>query len=72
MKNDDVQHEALGERMDRAMDQAFIEAVLRHRAANVPMVFQERGAVRHVSPFDITLPGEALPPADPPRRRAAG
>ena len=70
--NDEVKQDELGARMDRAMDRAFVDAVKQHRKGNVPMVFWDDDEVRHVSPFDITLPGEELPPADPPRRRAAG
>jgi hypothetical protein len=47
--------------LDRAMDAAFIDAVRQHRAANVPMVMWEDGEVRHVSPFEILLPGEDRP-----------
>jgi hypothetical protein len=68
--------------LDRAMDAAFHEAVRRHRAGNVPMVMWENGEMRHVSPFDIPLPGEDRPRTpelrvssaerDAPKRRAQG
>ena len=47
--------------LDRAMDVAFMDAVRQHRAANVPMVMWEDGEVKHVSPFEIPLPGEDHP-----------
>lgn len=56
--------------LDRAMDAAFLDAVRRHRAANVPLVMWEDGEVRHVSPFEIPLPGEEQPGGD--KRRAMG
>jgi hypothetical protein len=56
-------------RMQAALDDAFRNAVRRHRAANVPMVMWEDGEVREISPFDIPLPDD---PTDPPMRRAQG
>lgn len=70
-----------GAALDHAMDSAFHDAVRRHRAANEPMVMWENGEARHVSPFEIPLPGEDLPRAPDrvdrgasaePRRRAMG
>jgi hypothetical protein len=58
-----------GDDLDQAMESAFHEAVRRHRAANEPMVMWEEGEVRHVSPFEIPLPGEDLPRA--PNTRVA-
>jgi hypothetical protein len=57
--------------LDRAMDAAFHDAVRRHRAANIPMAMWENGEVRHVSPFDIPLPGEDLPRTGALRSRGA-
>jgi hypothetical protein len=60
-------------RMQAALDRAFHSAVRRHRAANVPMVMWENGAVVEVSPFDIPLPDDSPDdPPDPPKRRAVG
>jgi hypothetical protein len=69
-----------GQDLDRAMDDAFAAAVRRHRAANEPMVMWEDGEPRHVSPFEIALPGEDIPrsrahadaPAPEIARRKAG
>jgi hypothetical protein len=71
-----------GADLDRAMESAFHDAVRRHRAANEPMVMWENGEARHVSPFEIPLPGEDLPrvpnphaegaSAELPKRRASG
>jgi hypothetical protein len=80
---DEVEHAAIwpeASALDRAMDVAFMDAVRRHRAANVPMVMWENGEVKHVSPFEIPLPGEDRPrPAElsvasseVSRRRALG
>lgn len=59
-----------GSAVDRAVDAAFAQAVLRHRDAGVPMAMWEEGAVKMVSPFDIPLPGED--PAELPRRHVQG
>lgn len=67
-----------GAALDRAMDAAFHEAVRRHRAANEPLVMWVNGESKHVSPFEILLPGEDLPRAPElrvsrlPKRRAHG
>jgi hypothetical protein len=67
-----------GAALDRAMDAAFYDAVRRHRAANVPLVMWVDGESKHVSPFEIPLPGEDLPRApelrvsDSPKRRVQG
>lgn len=47
-----------GAALDGAMEAAFHDAVRRHRAADVPMVMWQDGEVRHVSPFDIPIPGD--------------
>lgn len=56
------------ELMQRVLDQAFRDAVRKHRAANVPMVMWEDGDVLEVSPFDIPLPEDADDPQQPPPR----
>lgn len=57
MNNQDIQ-EAFehGERIDRAMDRAFFEAVRLHRRHKVPMALWEDGQVHQVDPFFIPLP----------------
>lgn len=64
MNDQDVQ-EAFerGERIDRAMDRAFFEAVRLHRLHGVPMAVWDEGEVRQVDPFTITLPEEEAAPA---------
>lgn len=47
-----------GVAVDRAVQDAFADAVRRHREAGVPMAMWENGAVKMVSPFDIPLPDE--------------
>jgi hypothetical protein len=47
-----------GSVIERAARAAFVDAVRRHRQANVMMVGWENGRVVHVSPFDVKLPGE--------------
>ncbi|HSU16771.1 hypothetical protein [Longimicrobium sp.] len=44
--------------IDRAVGRAFADAVRRHRAAGVPMVFSENGTVVLKDPFDVPIPGE--------------
>lgn len=44
--------------IDQAFADAFADAVHRHRAEGVPMVLWENGAVVHVDPFEVRLPGE--------------
>lgn len=57
MNNQDVQKAfESGERIDRAMDRAFFEAVRLHRLHGVPLALWEDGKVREVDPFAITLP----------------
>lgn len=60
-----------GPEVDSAFDRGLEAAVRAHRRSGEPLIVWEDDEVREVSPFDITLPGEELPPA-PPRRRAAG
>jgi hypothetical protein len=59
-----------GEKIDRAVQAAFADAIRRHREGNVPMAIWEDEQVKLVSPFDIPLPGENA--AEMPRRRAQG
>jgi hypothetical protein len=59
-----------GEKMDRAVQLAFADAIRRHREGNVPMAIWEDEQVKLVSPFDIPLPEEL--PTEAPRRRALG
>lgn len=57
MNNQDVQDAfESGERIDRAMDRAFLEAVRLHRRHGVPMALWENGKVRQVDPLTIPLP----------------
>jgi hypothetical protein len=49
--------------VDRAVARAFADAVRRHRAAGVPMVFSENGTAVLKDPFEIPLPGENGKPA---------
>lgn len=59
MNNRDVQAAFEdGQRIDRAMDRAFFEAVRLHRRHGVPMALWEDGRVRQVDPFTIALPEE--------------
>jgi hypothetical protein len=44
--------------IDLAFAEAFADAVRRHRAAGVPMVFNENGKTVLKDPFDVALPGE--------------
>jgi hypothetical protein len=60
-----------GTAVDAAFDRGLEEAVRAHRRSGEPLIVWADDEMREVSPFDITLPGEELPPA-PPRRRAAG
>ena len=43
-----------------ALDRGFYTAVLRHRAANVPMVFAEDGRIVHVDAHEIPIPDDIL------------
>jgi hypothetical protein len=45
-----------GTAIDKALQQAFQEAVLRHRQAGVPMVFWKDGKITLVPPEDVPLP----------------
>jgi hypothetical protein len=57
MNNQDIRDAfESGERIDRAMDRAFLEAVRLHRLHEVPMALWEDGKVRQVDPFTIPLP----------------
>lgn len=56
------------ELMQRVLDQAFRDAVRKHRAANVPMVIWEDGEVLEMSPFDIPLPEDSDDPQQPTPR----
>jgi hypothetical protein len=56
--------------IDRAVAEAFADAVRRHRAAGVPMVFSENGATVLRDPFDVPIPGDAG--FDPEVRTDAG
>jgi hypothetical protein len=47
-----------GRAVDRAVNNAFADAVRRHRQAGVPMAMWENGRTVLVSPFDVRLPGE--------------
>jgi hypothetical protein len=49
-----------GAKMDRAVRNAFADAVRMHRQANVPMAIWENEQVKLVSPFDIPLPEEEV------------
>ena len=44
--------------IDRAVARAFADAVRRHRAAGVPMVFSENDTVVLKDPFEVPIPGE--------------
>ncbi|HEX8246213.1 MAG TPA: hypothetical protein VF541_22065 [Longimicrobium sp.] len=44
--------------IDAAVAEAFADAVRRHRAAGVPMVFSENGTTVLKDPFDVAIPGE--------------
>jgi hypothetical protein len=44
--------------IDRAVTRAFADAVRRHRAAGVPMVFSENGVVVLKDPFEVMIPDE--------------
>ncbi|HEX8906092.1 MAG TPA: hypothetical protein VF771_14690 [Longimicrobiaceae bacterium] len=46
--------------IDEAFALAFGDAVRRHRAAGVPMVFAEDDKTYFKDPFDVLLPGETL------------
>jgi hypothetical protein len=59
-----------GAALDGAMEAAFHDAVRRDRAANVPMVMWQGCEVRHVSPFDIPIPGDDPRAVDPRSTRA--
>ncbi|MBX9602689.1 MAG: hypothetical protein K2X35_16915 [Bryobacteraceae bacterium] len=43
-----------------AMELAYYSAVLKHRAAGVPMVFGKNGKVIHVDANEIEIPPEIL------------
>ena len=47
-----------GEKMDRAVQQAFADAIHRHREANVPMAIWKDEQLKLISPFDLALPEE--------------
>ena len=55
-----------GTAVDRAVRNAFHDAVRLYRARGIPMVMAEGGKSVHVSPFDIHLP-EDDDPAMPKR-----
>lgn len=59
-----------GEKVDRAVQAAFADAIRRHREANVPMAIWENEQVKLVSPFDLPLPEEHS--SATPNRRAHG
>jgi len=50
-----------GTAVDRAVKNAFHDAVRLHRARRTPLVMAEDGKPVHVSPFDIHLPEDDEP-----------
>lgn len=54
-----------GRAVDRAVYNAFLEAVRRHRQAGEPIMIRKNGEVVIVSPFEVPLP------EDEPRDDAA-
>jgi hypothetical protein len=59
-----------GTAVDRAMKDAFYDAVRLYRAQRIPLVMAEGGEPVHVSPFDIHLPEDDDPAM--PRRVTNG
>ncbi|HVG43687.1 MAG TPA: hypothetical protein VM890_03125 [Longimicrobium sp.] len=59
-----------GTAVDRAMKNAFHDAVRLYRAQGIPLVMAEGGKPVHVSPFDIHLPEDDDPSM--PRRVTNG
>ena len=49
------------ELMDKAMRQAFREAVMDHRQSGIPMSFWENGKMLIMSAHDVHLEGEPMP-----------
>ena len=47
--------------MDKAMAQAFREAVIDHRQSGIPMSFWENGKMLIMSAHDVHLEGEPVP-----------
>jgi monomeric isocitrate dehydrogenase len=47
-----------GTLIDEAMEEAFFDAVKRHRQGGVPMVFWRDGKVVHVDAHEIKLPDD--------------
>ena len=56
MMNQKRPDEAWGKRLDRAMQQAFWDAVRLHRLHRIPLVVWRDGGIREVDPFTIELP----------------
>ena len=51
------------ELMEKAMRQAFREAVMDHRQSGIPMSFWENGKMLILSANDVHLEGEPVPAA---------
>jgi hypothetical protein len=45
--------------IEAAVKRGFYKAVLKHRQANVPMIFVEDGKIVEVSPFDVPIPSDS-------------
>ena len=45
--------------IEAAVQRGFYKAVIKHRQANVPMVFcDDNGRIYEVSPFDVPIPSD--------------
>jgi hypothetical protein len=44
--------------IEAAVRRGFYKAVIKHRQANVPMIFVRDGKIVEVSPFDVPIPSD--------------